>query len=172
MALNLKFSVYRGPLATIPATTGQAGVLFWTTDSDELFIDTGTVVQRLAAGNQVFNETDVAALTSLPARIGDICVIYTGSPLTYSATYMMTAFPSTSAGNWQLIASASADSGVDLVSLPGATAHNFVTYIDSNGVQHLAQPSFSDISGNIAQTQLPASIGPGSSLTIIDCGTW
>jgi hypothetical protein len=85
---------------------------------------------------------------------------------------MLTAFPATNAGNWQLIASASVSGGVDVVSLPGATVHQFVTYIDSNGVQHLAQPSFADISGNLSQTQLPASIGPGSSLTIIDCGTW
>ena len=54
----------------------------------------------------------------------------------------------------------------------GATAHEWVVYIDNDGVQHMSQPAFSDISGTLSQTQLPASIGAGSSLTDIDCGTF
>ena len=56
--------------------------------------------------------------------------------------------------------------------LGSATASNWVTYIDNDGVQHKSQPAFSDISGYLSQTQLPASIGSGSHLTSIDCGTF
>ena len=47
-----------------------------------------------------------------------------------------------------------------------------ITYIDATGTQHLAQPMFSNIGGTLSQTQLPASIGAGSNLTSIDCGTF
>ena len=56
--------------------------------------------------------------------------------------------------------------------LSGATANEWVTYIDATGTQHLAQPMFSNIGGTLSQTQLPASIGAGSNLTSIDCGTF
>lgn len=53
-----------------------------------------------------------------------------------------------------------------------ATPRQWVSYIDNNGVQHTSQPSFSDIAGTLSQTQLPASIGSGSNLTSIDCGSF
>ena len=56
--------------------------------------------------------------------------------------------------------------------LAAPVAHEWVAYIDNDGVQHLSQPAFSDISGTLSQTQLPASIGAGSNLTDIDCGTF
>jgi hypothetical protein len=37
----------------------------------------------------------------------------------------------------------------------GATAHQWLTFIDSSGVQHTAQPSFSDLSGTLTIGQVP-----------------
>lgn len=173
MALNVRLQLYRGLLADLPASTGVPGVLAWTTDSDELFIDTGSAFQRLAAGNQVFDISDPSQLTGLSALIGDIAVVLAGSPAVPSGTYMLTAFPASTQGNWKQIAGASeSGSGVDVQPLPGATLHEFVTFIDASGVQHLAQPSFADISGTLSQAQLPSSIGAGSNLTDIDLGTF
>lgn len=174
MALNVKLQLYRGQLANLPATTGTPGVLAWTTDSNELFIDTGAAFRRLAAGNQVFQISDPSQLAGLPALIGDLAVVMAGSPLVPSGTYVLTTYSSPSVqGDWVLIAGSSeSGSGVDVTPLPGATLHNFVTYIDASGIQHLAQPSFADISGQLAQTQLPTTIGAGSSLTDIDAGTF
>ena len=42
-----------------------------------------------------------------------------------------------------------------ILSLASNTLDQFVTYIDSSGVQHTARPSFSNISGTIAGSQLP-----------------
>jgi hypothetical protein len=61
---------------------------------------------------------------------------------------------------------------VSVLWLGAPTAHEWVSYIDNSGLQHLSQPSFSDIAGVLSQTQLPASIGAGSNLTDIDCGTF
>ncbi len=173
MALNVKLQLFRGLLANLPATTGAPGVLAWTTDSDELFIDTGTQFQRLAPGNQVFQITNPSQLTGLPALIGDIAVVMGGSPVAPQSTYMRTTFSSPEVGtDWVLISATGTDGNTDVIALPGATPHNFVTFIDASGVQHLAQPSFADISGQLAQTQLPTTIGAGTSLTDIDLGTF
>ena len=53
MALNLKLAVYRGPLADLAvlATTGQAGVVAWTTDTNELYVDAGSGSAGIGAGN-------------------------------------------------------------------------------------------------------------------------
>lgn len=167
MATNVKIQLLRGLLANLPPTTGAPGVLAWTTDSNELFIDTGTAFQRLAAGNQVFNVANPAALTGLTAMIGDFAVSASDG-----TTYILTAFPASTSGNWKAIATQETGPGVDVTPLPGATSHEWVTYIDSSGVQHLAQPNFSDIAGQLSQTQLPTTIGAGSALTSIDCGTF
>lgn len=174
MSLNVKFALYRGLLANLPATTGQPGVLAYTTDSNELFIDTGAAFQRLAAGNQVFQITDPSELAGLPAFIGDIAVVLGGSPAVPQGTYMLTEYSSPIVqGDWKLIAGSSeTGSGVDVQGLGAPIVHEFVTYIDNNGVQHLAQPQFSDIGGSLSQTQLPATIGAGSALTLIDAGTF
>jgi hypothetical protein len=39
--------------------------------------------------------------------------------------------------------------------LAGATAHNFVTFIDNTGTLQLAQPAFTDISGSLSPSQIP-----------------
>lgn len=46
--------------------------------------------------------------------------------------------------------------------LSGATSHQWVAYIDSNGVLHTSQPSFSDISGTLAVAQLPSTFVLGT----------
>ena len=62
--------------------------------------------------------------------------------------------------------------GMTSVAVTNAVAHQFATSNNANGSLNLAQPAFSDISSVLAQTQLPASIGAGSSLTSIDAGTF
>lgn len=124
MSNNVKIALYRGTstdLASL-ASTGQAGVLAWTTDTNELYVDQGT-------------GTGIGALGSGAA--------------------------------WVLVSAVS-----NLQELAAPVANQFVTYIDQSGVQHTAQVSFAEISGLLAQTQLPASISAGSSLTLIDCGTF
>ena len=130
----------------------------------------GGAWQKVAADNAVFDVANPAALTSLTAKIGDLA-----RSTSDNTTYMLAAFPASTAGNWKAIgvtSAAPAAGFTDVQFLANATAHEFVTFIDSNGVQHLAQPTFADISGSLSQTQLPASIGSGSSLTSIDCGTF
>jgi hypothetical protein len=175
MALNLALAVYRGTrvnLATL-ASTGQAGVLAWTTDSNEFFIDSGSG-SGIGAGNAwvpvgntiaVFTAVSQAAMTALAAKIGDLC-----DRTDLHQLFILTAAPASSAGNWIAIAPDASTTGI--VGLSSGTAHEWVSYIDTAGVQHLTQPSFSDISGVLSQTQLPASIGAGSNLTLIDCGTF
>lgn len=164
MAANVKIQTYRGLLANLPATTGVPGVLAWTTDSNELWIDNGTAFQKMANDIAVFTAANQAAMTALAAKIGDIA-LRTDDNL----TYILTAFPATSSGNWTPIA---VTSGTTIQGLVSGTPHEWVSYIDQSGVQHLTQPAFTDISGSLAQTQLPATIGAGSSLTDIDCGTF
>ena len=62
--------------------------------------------------------------------------------------------------------------GRTTVPATGAVTNNFVTSINADGTANLAQPSFSNISGTLAQTQLPATIGSGSNLTTLDAGTF
>ena len=173
MALNISIQVYRGTytnLSTLPST-GKQGVLAWTTDTQQLFMDTGTGTgiptawQPLASDIAVFQSVaNQAAMTALAAKVGDLA-LRTDDNL----TYILTAAPASTAGNWVPIA---VTSGTTIQGLASGTAHEWVSYIDTSGVQHLTQPAFSDISGQLAQTQLPTSIGAGSSLTDIDCGTF
>lgn len=162
---NVKIAVLRGLLANLPATTGQAGVLAWTTDSHELYVDDGTAFQKLASDIAVFNVANPTALTALSAKIGDVAVSASDGK-----TYILTGFPASTAANWVPIATS--NNGAPVQGLASGVAHEWVSYIDAAGVQHLTQPSFADISGTLSQTQLPASIGAGSNLTLIDCGTF
>lgn len=118
MALNVAVQLYRGTYATLQTlpSTGKQGVLAYTTDTNQLYVDTGT-----------------------------------GSGIPTA---------------WVLVSTS------NLQELAAGTAHEFVSYIDQSGVQHLVQPAFTDISGLLAQTQLPATISTGSSLTNVDCGTF
>jgi hypothetical protein len=181
MALNVKVALYRGieaNLATL-ASTGQAGVLALATDTNALYIDQGSGTAgignpgsgkawiRSAAGTQVFSVATQAAMLLLSgASTGDIAV---RSDL--NQVFMLTGF-TTSAystlGNWTQVGVI----GTAITGLASGTTHQWVTYVDTTGVQHLAQPAFSDISSALAQTQLPASIGATSSLTSFDCGTF
>lgn len=178
MALNVKIQTYRGTLAALSvlATTGFPGVMAWTTDSLELFVDLGSgnpgigpgnAWQRVTPGNHVFEVSSPTALTGLAAQIGDLAVSAADG-----TTYMLNAFPATILGNWVAIATQETGTGVDVTPLGAPVTHEFVTFIDASGVQHLAQPNFTDISGFLSQTQLPATIGVGSNLTDIDCGTF
>ena len=176
MALNVKLQLYRGTLSDLStlATTGAAGVLAWTTDSYELYVDVGSgnpgigpgnAWQRVTPDNKYFTAASQAAMVALSAQIGDIA-----DRTDLHQNWILTAYPATTPANWSPLSPDSSTTGI--VGLAGPTAHEWVTYIDTSGVQHLSQPAFTDISGSLAQTQLPASIGAGSSLTDIDLGTF
>lgn len=53
MALNVKMQLYRGTLANLSAlaTTGAQGVLAYTTDTNELYVDAGSGSAGIGAGN-------------------------------------------------------------------------------------------------------------------------
>lgn len=173
MSLNVAVQVYRGTyttLSTLPST-GKQGVLAWTTDTQQLFMDTGSGTgipaawQPLASDISVFQSVaNQAAMTALAAKIGDLA-LRTDTNL----TYILTASPASTPSNWVPVA---VTSGTTIQGLASGVAHEWVSYIDTTGVQHLTQPAFSDISGQLSQTQLPTTIGTGSSLTDIDCGTF
>ena len=173
MSLNVKLQLYRGLLSSLStlASTGSAGVLVWTTDSQELYVDSGSGTgigpgnawQKVAAGNAYFTAASIAAMTALPAQIGDLV-----DRTDLHQNWILTAFPPTTAANWKALDSDSSTTGI--IGLVGPMAHEFVTFIDTTGVQHLAQPAFTDISGLLSQIQLPITIGAGTSLTNIDLG--
>lgn len=213
MPLNVSIQQYRGTLATLSslASTGKQGVLFWTTDTHEIYIDSGSGTGIPAAWTKVAHDlVAVEAIvttsyTVLNTDRGKLKTFSNVSPVAVTlpqaganfpngwsaffenlGTGLVTITPTTSTidgaatvtlstGQGILIAS----DGTNYFSVRGKTsvpatpavAHEFVTSINSDGTANLAQPSFADISGLLSQTQLPASIGSGSSLTDIDCGT-
>lgn len=160
MALNVKIALYRGTKANLAAlaSTGQAGVIAFTTDSREVYVDTGSGTGigpgnawiRTAANNNVQVAANQAARLALAnVLLGDIC-----TQTDTGVTYILTALPASTNGNWTAIGLASAP----------VTSVNTKT-----GAVVLA---FTDFAGVITQAQLPASIGAGSNLTAIDCGTF
>lgn len=178
-ALNVAVALYRGTLADLAslASTGHAGVLAWTSDSNQFFVDAGSGTAGYGApgsgaawitvGSDISVFSGVAsqtAMIALAAKVGDLA-LRTDTNL----TYVLTAYPATSAGNWVPVA---VTSGTTIQGLSSGTPNEWVSYIDQSGVQHLTQPSFSNIAGTLSQTQLPATIGAGSNLTVIDCGTF
>ena len=298
MALNVKLALYRGTKTNLAslASTGQAGVLAYATDTQEVYVDSGSGTGigpgnawlRVAGDNAVQTAANQAARLALSnVLLGDLCV-----QTDTGVTYLCTALPSSTNGNWTAIGIASVpvtsvntqtgavvltldnigdgpttyarqlvaamtqgeydlakssqlgftpdnliqpstipahatshaytkgqcvqdptnagkvqqcviagtsagsapsfsntegattvDGGatfenigrcllVSVAYAASATSHSFVTYIDSSGTVHVAQPAFSDISSTLAQSQLPASIGSGSNLALIDCGTF
>ena len=64
----------------------------------------------------------------------------------------------------------SALGGVEAAS--GATSHQWVSYIDTSGVQHFSQPAFSDLSGNIAVSQMNSGTGASSTTFFRGDNTW
>lgn len=179
MSINVKLAVYRGTRANLAslASTGQAGVLAYTTDSMEVFVDQGSGTAgigapgagfawiKIANSISVFTASSQSAMTALAAQVGDLV-----DRTDLYQIFILTSYPATSAGNWIALCPDSTISGV--VGLSGATANEWVQYVDTTGVQHLAQIAFSNLSGTLAESQLPATIGSGSNLTLIDCGTF
>lgn len=165
MALNTAIQVYRGLKANLPSTTGKAGVIAWTTDSNEMFVDSGTSFIPVANDISVFTAADQASMIALAAKVGDLC-----DRTDLHQIFILTTFPASTPSNWVALSPDASITGV--VGLSSGTAHEWVSYIDQAGVQHLTQPSFSDVSGQMSQTQLPNSIGAGTTLTAIDCGSF
>ena len=160
MALNVAMQVYRGTKANLAslASTGKVGVLAYTTDTQELYVDSGSGTGigpgnawlRVAADNTVTTAANQAARLALTNQLlGDICV-----QSDTGITYVLTALPSSSNGNWTAIGIATAP----------------VTSVNTHaGAVVLA---FTDFAGAITEAQLPATIGAGSNLTSFDCGTF
>ena len=179
MALNVKMAIYRGTLAHLQAlaSTGQQGVLAWTTDSNELYVDNGSGTvgigalgagfawTKVAASTTLFTASSSAAMVALEAQVGDLV-----DRTDVHQIFILTAFPASTAGNWTAISPDSSVTGI--VGMSSPTANEWVQYIDTSGTQHLAQIAFSNLSGNLTEGQLPATISSGSSLTLIDLGTF
>ena len=173
MALNVAIQIYRGLRSSLAAlaSTGKAGVLAWTTDSNELFVDSGTGTGIGSAWIPVANDISLftassqSAMIALAAKVGDIC-----DRTDLKQNFILTAYPASTAGNWVAISPDASVTGIQ--GLVSGVVHQWVSYIDNSGVQHLTQPAFSDISGQLSQTQLPTTIGAGSSLTDVDAGTF
>jgi hypothetical protein len=160
MALNVAVQLYRGTFANLSAlaSTGKAGVLALATDTNQLYIDAGSGTAGIGAGHAwqrvstdvtVQTAANQAARLALTAQVGDICL-----QTDNSTTYILTALPASTNGNWSAIGLATAP----VTSVAGKT-----------GAVTLA---FTDITGTITQTQLPTTIGSGSSLTSVDCGSF
>lgn len=85
MALNVAVQTFRGSKASLAslASTGKAGVLAWTTDTQELYVDSGAGTGigpgnawlRVATDTNVFTAANQAARLALStALLGDIAV--------------------------------------------------------------------------------------------------
>lgn len=168
MALNVAMQLYRGLKASLAslASTGKVGVLAWTTDTQELYVDSGSGTGigpgnawlRVASDTTVFTAASQAAQVALAnVLLGDLCVRSDNS-----TTYILTALPSSTFSNWTAIA-ITASAIAPVTSVFGRTGAVVATIGDY---------SFSLISGVITQAQLPASIGAGSNLTSIDLGSF
>lgn len=181
MALNVKIALYRGVEANLAslASTGQAGVLALASDTNALYIDQGSGTAgignpgsgkawiRAAAGTQVFTAASQAAQIALSGALtGDICVRTDLNQVFMLTSPVVNAYATF--GNWTQVGIV----GTGVTGLAGSTLHQWVQYVDTTGTQHLSQPAFTDVSGALAQTQLPTAIGSGSSLTSVDCGTF
>jgi len=160
MALNVKLALYRGTKANLAAlaSTGQAGVLAYTTNTQEFYVDSGAGTGigpgnawlRVAADNTVTTAANLAARLALTNQLlGDMCV-----QTDTGVTYVLTVLPATVDGNWKAIGIASAP-------VASVNTHTGAVVLE-----------FTDFTGAITQAQLPASIGAGSNLTLLDCGTF
>jgi hypothetical protein len=217
MALNVAFQLYRGTLANLAAlaSTGKAGVLAWTTDTNEIYVDSGsgtgigTAWLRVAGKEVGVNAqsgtsytvvaSDLAKLVTLTnaASVAVTLPQATASSGSFAAGWWaefenrgagtVTITPTTSTINGGANITLATNQSVKVISdgtnyfaLTGKTAitttsavaTKFATSNNADGSLNLAQPAFTDISGLLAQTQLPATIGAGSSLTTFDCGTF
>lgn len=217
MAINVKLQVYRGTLANLSAlaTTGAAGILAYTTDTNELYMDAGSGSAGIGAGNAW--QRIAQDLVAVNAQVGTTYTLLNtdrSKLLTFKnaaaiavtlpvigATFPLgwqclisnqgagtaTLTPTTSTIDGAASLTLTTGQGVTLISdgtnyftvrglgtivATGALANNFVTAIAANGAATLAQPAFTNLSGTATQTQLPVTIGTGTSLTSFDCGTF
>lgn len=217
MALNVKVAVYRGTLAHLQslATTGQAGVIAWTTDTNELYVDSGSGSPGIGAGNAwqrvaqdlvAVNAQVGTTYTVLQSDLSKLVTFKNAAAVAVTLPQAGTAFPA----GWQSVFSnqgagtvtitpttSTINGGASIQLLTGqsvqivsdgtnyfalvgttvfpvtaAVTNQFATSMNANGTLNLAQPLFSNIGGSLAQTQLPATINAGSSLTLLDCGTF
>lgn len=217
MALNVAVQVYRGVLANLAAlaTTGKAGVLAWTTDTNEIYVDSGTGSPGIGPGNawqKIVNDvisvnaqvgttytvlsSDRGKLVTL-ANASAVAVTLPQAGATFPVGWWaefenrgagtVTIAPTTSTINGGSSVTLTTNQSIKIISdgtnyfaLLGKTSvavttpvtHEFATSNNADGSLNLAQPAFTDISGQLAQTQLPTTIGAGSSLTSVDCGTF
>lgn len=149
MALTETIQLYRGTRTNLAAlaSTGHQGVMVWTTDTNQLYVDSGsgtgigTAWLRVASDVTVFTAANQAARLALAANVGDIAL-----QTDTSTTYILTATPASSNGNWTAIGLSSAP----VTSVNGHTGIVALTFADFTGQQ-------------ITQAQLP---------TVIDCGTF
>ncbi len=165
MALNVALQIYHGTLASLGslASTGKVGVLAYTTDSHELYVDSGSGVGigpgnawlRFAPDNKVFTDANQAArLAEANALIGDFSV-----QTDTGITYVLQALPASSNANW---------TAIGVASIPVTSVFGRIGAVVAQANDY----AFNQISGTLSQTQLPATIGAGSNLTVIDCGTF
>lgn len=217
MANNVAIQLYRGTLANLAAlaSTGKVGVLAWTTDTNELYVDSGTGSGIGTAWLRVANkEVGVNAqvgttYTVLGSDLGKLVTLANGSAVAVTLPQATAAsgafgpgwyaeFENRGAGNVTITPTTSTinggtnivlatnnsvkiiSDGTNYFALQGKSAitvtnpvlHQFATSNNADGSLNLAQPAFTDISGSLAQTQLPTTIGVGASLTGLDCGTF
>jgi len=217
MALNVAIQVYRGTLANLAslATTGKAGVLAWTTDTNEIYVDAGSGSPGIGTGNawqKIVNDIkDVNAQTGtsytvLASDRGKLVTLKNAAAIAVTLPQAGASFPngwwaefsnqgagtatitpttSTINGGASITVPANqsitiVSDGTNYIALVGKTSinttaevvHQFATSNNADGSLNLAQPAFTDISGTLSQTQLPATIGAGSNLTTFDAGTF
>lgn len=217
MALNVAIQVYRGTLANLSAlaTTGKAGVLAWTTDTNEIYVDSGAGSPGIGSGNawqKIVNDVISVnaqvgtSYTVLSSDRGKLVTFANASavavtlpqagttfPVGWFAEFenrgagLVTITPTTSTVNGGASITLGTNQSIKIISdgtnyfaltgktataVTGAVANQFATSNNADGSLNLAQPAFTNISGNLAQTQLPATIAAGSSLTTLDAGTF
>ena len=217
MALNVAVQVYRGTLSDLStlATTGKAGVLAWTTDTNEIYVDAGSGSAGIGVGNAwqkvasdlvAVNAQTGTTYTVLGSDRSKLVTLKNASavavtlpqagasfPAGWIATFSnqgagtVTITPTTSTINGVSSVTLLAGQSLDIISdgtnyfgtvgtttfpVTSPVANEFATGMNSSGVLSLAQPTFANIANTLAQTQLPASIGAGSNLTSVDCGTF
>jgi len=216
MALNLTVQVYRGTLANLAslASTGKQGVLAWTTDTNEIYVDSGTgtgigTAWLRLANKQGINSQSGTSYPIVSSDLGKLLSLSNASPVAVTLPQATSAGGGFAAGWWVEVENRGVGTvtitpttstinggasitlatnnsvkiisdgtnylallGKSAINVTSAVTHQFATSNNADGSLNLAQPTFTDISGTLSQTQLPASIGAGSSLTSVDCGTF
>lgn len=194
MALNTSQQIYRGVKANLAAlaSTGHIGVLAYTTDTQELYVDTGAGTGigagnawiRFAPNSKVYSDANLAARTAAPSGartplLGDFSV-----QADTGVTYVLQTAPSTTAGNWTAIglASAPVTSVFGRTGAVVATANDYA-FSQISGTAGLAQGGTNaDLSATGGATQFIAQnaahvisarvIAAADLPTVIDLGTF